>query len=144
MTAETNNHLAIRHKRTRDTLGHTSGHIWPWILLRQCPEDGVIRESTGAWPMSAVCSLAHSCIHRSCIGGVRRSIFACSLYCLFMDLLSLDLSNPFLNLLILSACGRCSRSSLWQQIPEIHYCLTRNVSFINFKLFPASFSECFP
>lgn len=105
----------------------------------------MIREGTGAWSLSVVCSLAHFCIHHSCFGGVRRSIFACSWYCLFMDLLSLDLCNPSLNLLILSACGRCSRSSLWQQIPEIHYCLTRNVSsFINFKLFPASFSECLP
>lgn len=129
----------------RDPSGHTYGHIWPWILLHQCPEDGIIREGTGAWPTSAVCSLAHSCIHHSCIGAVRRTIFACSLYCLFMDLLSLDLSNPFLNLLILSACARCSRSSLWQQISEIHFCLTRNVSsFTNFKLFSVSFSECLP
>lgn len=81
----------------------------------------------------------------SCIGDVRRSILACPLYCLFMNLLSLDLSNPFLNLLILSACGRWYRSSLWQQIPEIHYSLSRNVpSLINFELFPASFSECLP
>lgn len=126
-------------------MGHTKVHIWPWILLQQCPKDVLIRESIGAWPLSAVCSLALSCIHHSCIGDLRRSTLACSLYCLFMDPLSLDLSNPFLNLLILSACGRCYRSSLWQQIPEIHYSLSRNVpSSINSKWFPTSFSECLP
>jgi len=115
-----------------------------WVTPRFTSGPGFFSNSTqrvcaGARPLSAVCSLALSCICHS-----RRSILACFLYGLFMDQLSLDLSNPFLNLLMLSACHRCYGSSLCQHIPEIHYRLSRNVPFIDFKLFTFSFSECHP
>lgn len=112
-------------------MGHTNVHIWLWILLHQypqsCADEGEHR-SLAPCLQSAPLHIPASTILVLGVLGV--ASFAHSLYCLFMDLLSLDLSNPFLNTLILSACGRCSRSSLWQQIPEIHYCLTRNVSLL--------------
>lgn len=135
MTAETSSHLAIRHKRMRDPLGHSSVHIWPWILLHQCPEDVLMRESTGAWPMSAVCSLAHSSstiLVLWVLGGASLPV-ACTV-CLWTYC-------PWICLIPFWTCWYCLPVA---DVPG-HHCgnkfqkfstISRNVSsFVNFKLF---------
>lgn len=132
--SQTSSLLAIRHKKINAQLGHTQCSYLALDSSPAVPRGCADQEEDMS--LAPVCSLLPWTLlhHHSCTGGVGRSILACSLYCLFMDPLSLDLSNPFLNLLVLSACGRCYRSSLWQQIPEVHYSLSSNVPyFINFK-----------
>lgn len=68
---------------------------------------------------------------------VRGHIPACSLYYLFMDLLSASLSDCFLNPLMLSAS-----SLIWRQAPEVHYLLCKELFFNLFSSrSPASFRE---
>lgn len=55
---------------------------------------------------------------------VRGHVPACSLYYLFMDLLSASLSGCFVNLLLLSAS-----SLIWRQAPEVPYLLSKELIF---------------
>ena len=82
----------------------------------------VFRESCGAWLLSAVCSCSLACTVGE-VSGTR----LCSLYYLFMDLLSRNLSNPSLTLLTLSA----SAASYVSRFHEFNVPVQRSTHFLS-------------